>query len=520
VTTASYRAVFGNEILVERDSNTTTGALEQSTVTIRRRETVDVSGVGVDSVIQSETFTYAQPLAFLVEGTGVDGAPTGSGVVTIPTTYAGLGFVVVDGSEAPLFGTTTLVADKTTPAGLFGRSEYKGFTISADNAVAGNHNANAESQYRGEETRAELNLLPSDTIVQRDIVNGYMAQWREASSTRATDGGGNYVVRWVDDPFGVARGFVLNLSNPAATEAEVQATLSARAVGSTGLADAETAALLGVPQSDLVAVKLPFAIENTLYGRPVEVAMVRRLSDRIVLGQGTDTLSSAIPSDVWVPGDALILLEDIAEDSTIGGRLVLSGGTPVQRTRRAITFTKAVLGCNQIRESCNPVIFTTPGGSGYNPMRNGDETRFAYYVGFKPTTEYLFDVNSAVTGEQITAVTDSALKLIRVVPNPFMVYSSYQTSVTNSLIAFTNVPSRGTLRIYTVNAQFVQQVDWEPSDLNGDGDLFWDLRSREGIDIASGLYIWVITAPTNPNDPGSAPLQARGKFVVIRGDAQ
>jgi hypothetical protein len=71
-----------------------------------------------------------------------------------------------------------------------------------------------------------------------------------------------------------------------------------------------------------------------------------------------------------------------------------------------------------------------------------------------------------------------------------------------------------------VNAQLVQQITWEPADLEGDGDLFWDLRSREGIDIASGLYLWAVTAPSNPNDPGSAPLQARGKFVIIRGDAQ
>jgi len=179
-----------------------------------------------------------------------------------------------------------------------------------------------------------------------------------------------------------------------------------------------------------------------------------------------------------------------------------------------------VVGCNQIRESCNPVIFNTPGGSGYNSMNNGDETRFHYYVGFRPTTEYAFDVSAAVTGDQITAVTDSALGLIRVVPNPFVIYSSYQTSVTNSMVAFTNLPARGALRIYTVAGQFVQQINWEPSDLEGEGDLFWNLRTREGIDIASGLYIWVVTAPSNPNDPTSAPLQARGKFVVIRGDAQ
>ena len=127
---------------------------------------------------------------------------------------------------------------------------------------------------------------------------------------------------------------------------------------------------------------------------------------------------------------------------------------------------------------------------------------------------------AAVTGDQITAVTDSALGLVRVVPNPFVIFSTYQTDITNSLLMFTNLPSRGTLRIYTVAGQMVQEIVGEPSDLQGDGDLFWNLKSREGIDVASGLYLWVLTAPQNPNVPASATIQKRGKFVVIRGDAQ
>jgi hypothetical protein len=193
---------------------------------------------------------------------------------------------------------------------------------------------------------------------------------------------------------------------------------------------------------------------------------------------------------------------------------------PHRSTRRAMTFSRAVLGCDQVRESCNPVVQTTTGATGYEPMRNGDKTRFGYYAPFTATTEYAFSVQKAVSGDQIAAVTDSSLGLVTVVPNPFVIYSTYQTSINNSSIAFTNLPSRGTLRIYTRNAQLVQEIKWEPADLQGDGDLFWDLRSREGIDIASGLYLWVLTAPSNPNDASSAPLRARGKFVVIRGDAQ
>jgi hypothetical protein len=123
-----------------------------------------------------------------------------------------------------------------------------------------------------------------------------------------------------------------------------------------------------------------------------------------------------------------------------------------------------------------------------------------------------------VSGAAITAVTDSAVNMVRVVPNPFIVFSEYQVGLGNSQLLFAGVPPRGTLRIYTVSGQFVQQITWTPDDLLGDGDLFWNLQTREGIDIASGLYLWVLTAPSDPTNASSTPVQGRGKFVVIRGN--
>jgi len=534
VVSASYRAVFGHEILVARDSNTTTNEATQSVVTIRRRQRVDVAGVGVDSVLRSESFTYPSELVFLVEGAGVAaGTSTVGNIVTTTTRYGaantGLGFVLARADGTPIFGSTTLEADEATPAELLSRDEYPGFVVDADQTVAGTHNQNAEAQVRGQQSLDEQNLFPSDSVVPRGLVNSFMVQWRETSATRpnTADGVGTYEATWADDPFGVERGFVINKTNPAATEAEVRATLAARTLPTTGLTDAETAALLNVDQTDLVPVKVPFTLRNVTFGRDVQVAMTRRVSNRLLLGNGIDTVSVEIQEDQWIPGDRLYLIEDIVEDSTAapppagtGGVILDGSGQPVQRTRRAATFTQAVFGCNSVREPCNPVLQTTPGATGYDPFRPGDITRFAYYVGFKPTTEYAFDVIAASTGSAITAVTDSALKLIGVVPNPYVVYSAYQTTAAEGRLMFTGLPSQGTLRIYTVAGQFVQQIAWTADDLQGDGDLFWNMRTREGIDVASGLYLWVVTTNSNPTDPNSAELQARGKFVVIRGDSR
>jgi hypothetical protein len=334
-------------------------------------------------------------------------------------------------------------------------------------------------------------------------------------------GGGVYELTWTDDSYGQPGGFVMNRGNPAATEAEVAAALRARAAGRTGLNDAATSALTGIPQPDLIPVRMPFTIRNVTFDREVRVARDRRFNNRILLGIASDTMSVVVPEDEWIPGDVLILIEDVTFDSTVAGGVVLSGNAPIQVTRPTVTFTSAVVGCNTaIRLSCNPLTAATPGATGYNPISAGDITRWEYYVGFQSGTQFGFDVTAPVTGSAITAISDSALNLIRVVPNPFVIFSAYQDNAADGRILFTNLPPTGTLRIYTVAGQFTQQITWDAEDLEGAGDLFFNLRTREGIDMASGLYIWVLTAPSDPTNPNSAPVRKAGKFVIIRGSAQ
>ncbi len=78
---------------------------------------------------------------------------------------------------------------------------------------------------------------------------------------------------------------------------------------------------------------------------------------------------------------------------------------------------------------------------------------------------------------------------------------------------FTHLPPTGSIRIFTVSGQFVQELTWGPEDLARNGDLFWDMKTRENRDLAAGLYIYVVEA-TNPADGGR--LTKTNKFVVIR----
>ncbi|HEX9727606.1 MAG TPA: hypothetical protein VGA37_03760 [Gemmatimonadales bacterium] len=511
----NYKIQFGNQFIVERDSNTTDEVALESRVIAQRVETVGgVSG----TVVRTSTTTLAGTEVVPVAGSPASTASATVGsTVTSSATYSGLGFVVTSGT-APVFVSQTLTGDAATPTAVFALSAFPGFTVSANNGVAGSFNGGAEVALRGDASKARFGT-EADTV-STATVTALMAQFREQNSDPGAYASGRYRLSWTDEAYGLPNGIVLNFNNPAASGRELQAALAARTVGDTGRTDAETAALLGVAQADLVPLKLPFSIRNVSFDRDVEVAMERRAADTYRLGSGNDTIRVEIPADQWIPGDVLHFMESVTEDSLdAAGDVVLDGsGNPVQWTRRVESYAAAVIGCdNPSPPFCNPTSAQAQGQSGYLPVAAGDAAEWEYYVGFDATTLYDFDLIAPIRGEDITVLTDSAMNEIRVVPNPFVVFSQYQANVAESRILFTNVPPTGTLRIYTVSGQFLQQVTWTPADLSGAGDLFYDLKSRENIDIASGLYIWVLTAPSDPTNGNSTPITARGKFVIIRG---
>ena len=115
-------------------------------------------------------------------------------------------------------------------------------------------------------------------------------------------------------------------------------------------------------------------------------------------------------------------------------------------------------------------------------------------------------------GADVTEVTSDDLNEIRVVPNPYVVFSTYEQANANRRLMFIGLPPTGTLSVYTVAGQFVQRITFDESMLDGNGDLYWDMRTRENTDLASGLYLFYVDGTTGDN----LPVKKLGKFVVIR----
>jgi hypothetical protein len=60
-------------------------------------------------------------------------------------------------------------------------------------------------------------------------------------------------------------------------------------------------------------------------------------------------------------------------------------------------------------------------------------------------------------------------------------------------IQFQNVPENSTIRIFTVRGELVRELTHE--DAIDRGFIDWDLRTRENLDVAYGIYFYHLEAP-------------------------
>jgi len=68
-------------------------------------------------------------------------------------------------------------------------------------------------------------------------------------------------------------------------------------------------------------------------------------------------------------------------------------------------------------------------------------------------------------------------------------------------ITFTNLPSEGKIRIYTLSMRLVRTLEITPNEIK------WDAKNNAGETVASGIYIWEIVSGNN---------RKSGKLMIIR----
>jgi len=84
-------------------------------------------------------------------------------------------------------------------------------------------------------------------------------------------------------------------------------------------------------------------------------------------------------------------------------------------------------------------------------------------------------------------------KRIKVRPNPYKKMAFHDVG-TESKLFFYNLPERCKISIFDISGQLIDVIDFHTNNYTN-GSLFWDMHSRDGLEIASGVYLWVAEFP-------------------------
>ncbi len=129
------------------------------------------------------------------------------------------------------------------------------------------------------------------------------------------------------------------------------------------------------------------------------------------------------------------------------------------------------------------------------PTEEGDILRVYTKKPFR-TGEYFQFTSKSVGFDRDKAESD--LDEIAVVPNPYVGAASWEPNTATvgrgeRLIYFINLPKKCTIRIYTISGHLVQTISHDS--VAADGQEAWNLVSRDGMNVAYGIYVYHVDAP-------------------------
>ncbi|MBA7639504.1 hypothetical protein ES703_47162 [subsurface metagenome] len=157
------------------------------------------------------------------------------------------------------------------------------------------------------------------------------------------------------------------------------------------------------------------------------------------------------------------------------------------------------------------VTLTDTSGSGQAPGA-GDKFQISTFKPFRSGDVFQFETEAASIDRELAV---SSLKMIAVVPNPYVAVATWERKQTTSSgigsrgerrINFIHLPQKATIRIYTIRGDLVDVIEHASSIENSTSS--WDLRTREGLDVAFGIYVYHV-------DAGELGEKI-GKFAIIK----
>jgi hypothetical protein len=142
----------------------------------------------------------------------------------------------------------------------------------------------------------------------------------------------------------------------------------------------------------------------------------------------------------------------------------------------------------------------------------GDTLYVSIFKPFTSADNFTFSVSEPTINQ---ANIDDAIKRVRAVPNPYVVTNIFEQPLpgTNTrgrgerIINFTNLPPNSKIQIFTAAGNHVRTLRSGSSIQSG--STSWDLRTKEGLDVAFGVYFYIVEAE-------GASEKKMGKLAIIK----
>ena len=131
-------------------------------------------------------------------------------------------------------------------------------------------------------------------------------------------------------------------------------------------------------------------------------------------------------------------------------------------------------------------VFNAPGDASDNPPSVGTIIFINSYNGLSDGDVFEISFN-----QQSYETSDIDLSNVKVVPNPYIVTSKYESTQNVREIKFMYLPPECTISIYTVSGTLVKTINHD----NGEGALSWNLLTDWNQALAFGVYIYVVEDP-------------------------
>ncbi len=174
-----------------------------------------------------------------------------------------------------------------------------------------------------------------------------------------------------------------------------------------------------------------------------------------------------------------------------------------------IFFEASVNG--ELAPTWNMLFFVTSEDDSVSSFALGDTLFLQTAIPFRSGDQYTFSTVKARADVE-TARSNNALEQVRVVPNPYIVATPFEAPLATGVrgrgerrIDFIHLPEDARVHIFTPRGEHVVSLAHEGGIHNG--VVSWNLKTKENLDIAYGMYLYVVESSIGTK---------RGKIGIIK----